>query len=1396
MTTALQLTNEGEGISYNPETMIVALAEGKTAVLTATYTVKATDNELLNAVVVGNEDDPEKPGDDVTTDVEDKEAWTVEKTVSGMKGADGKAQVGDTLTYTITIANTGNVKITKNVTDTFTVDGEEVKLTLTPAEESQGTYADGQVTLAEGETAVLTATYTVQATDNELLNAVVVGNEDDPEKPGDEVPTEVEDKEAWTVEKTVSGMKGADGKAQVGDTLTYTITIANTGNVKITKDVTDTFTVDGKEVTLSLEPAEESQGMYADGRVTLAEGETAVLTATYTVQATDNELLNAVVVGNEDDPEKPGDEVPTEVEDKEAWTVEKTVSGMKGADGKAQVGDTLTYTITIANTGNVKITKDVTDTFTVDGKEVTLSLEPAEESQGMYADGRVTLAEGETAVLTATYTVQATDNELLNAVVVGNEDDPEKPGDEVPTEVEDKEAWTVEKTVSGMKGADGKAQVGDTLTYTITIANTGNVKITKDVTDTFTVDGKEVTLSLEPAEESQGMYADGQVTLAEGETAVLTATYTVKATDNELLNAVVVGNEDDPDKPEDEVPTEVEDKEAWTVEKTVSGMKGADGKAQVGDTLTYTITIANTGNVKITKDVTDTFTVDGKEVTLSLEPAKESQGMYADGRVTLAEGETAVLTATYTVQATDSSLVNTVVVGNEDDEDKPEDEVLTDVEDKPAWTVDKQLTNAGTGENGAFKLGEVAKFDIVIENTGNTVLTDLTVAENLDGAVFIETEDYTVSEDGATATVESIAVGESVTLKAEYTIEETDLGREIKNVVTTKLDDPDTPGPNPEGEEEIPVDEYTPALAIDKIRVVTEEYPEGHEFAEGEIIIYQVTVTNTGNITLNDVTLTDVMTGVDGVTVLPSNLSEEDGDIGILLPKENAVITYTHEVTEADLGGILHNVATATAYPAVPDPASEAAAAGKASEPLTATDDEDVPTIARDPKLSVEKEVTSKPAAEDGKYVLGETITYKVTVTNTGNLTLNDIVVSDVLTRPDGTTTVPSGFSVNDARIDSLEPGASAEITYDHVIVEADLGGALTNAATATGQPDIPDPDPETPDPDPTPDEPDEVIVDTEDPSNCSITVTKQTTDYMGEPLALNAGAAFQVALFTDEAMTQRVGEVQTIVYEGNSSTASVTFEGLKRGTYYVAEVDEAGNVIADSGTFEGGVYVPQYADGNQVVITENGAAASFAFTNAFLVLPSDGEYYWEKTLTITKNVKDLNGKDMNVNDTFYAGIFTDESLTTLADNVSQNIVSLRLNGTSSVSVEVGVTVPVDGSEITLYVAEVNSAGVPVENVDGFAYNVEVENGAVTLAEESEDAVTVITNTSTEETIESECENTGDKGKSEDSGNTTGTSSRSVKTGDETPIMMLVCMLGLSAMAIILLASRRRRSQG
>ena len=688
--------------------------------------------------------------------------------------------------------------------------------------------------------------------------------------------------------------------------------------------------------------------------------------------------------------------------------------------------------------------------------------------------------------------------------------------------------------------------------------------------------------------------------------------------------------------------------------------------------------------------------------------------------------------------------------------------ILTVTDGTDEKPVDPEKVVVKTHDGNEFGLGETVTFEIRVTNIYDT---DKTITLN-------EIDGVSLDED----VFENVEPGESITATATYTITSEDILKgEFVNKVTASF----SGGKTFENTDTVTTEDVDAALTVEKVSNV----PEGEKAGLNDVITYTITVRNDGNVPYTNLIVDDTLEGVQiqegaGYTV--------NGDGNAVIAKlavgASVSVTATYTVTEADIsaGSVLNHV-TVTGDE-IPD---------ENPKKPEGEDDEETPTDDRSPKLSVEKEVTSTPAAEDGKYVLGETITYKVTVTNTGNLTLNDIVVSDVLTRPDGTTTVPSGFDVNDARIDSLEPGASAEITYDHVIEEADLGGALTNAATATGQPAIPDPDPDTPDPDPTPDEPGEVIVDTEDPSNCAVTVTKQTTDYLDEAVVLEAGASFQVALFSDEAMTQRVGEVQTISFNGNSSTASVTFDGLKKGTYYVAEVDGNGNVIKDSGTYDGGVYVPQYANGNQVVIGENGSTAEFAFTNAFLVLPTG--FYKEKTLTITKNVKDLDGKDMKVNDTFYAGIFTDESLTTLADNVSQNIVPLKLKGSSSVSVEVGVTVPTDGSELTLYVAEVNSAGVPVENVDGFAYNVEVENGAVTLAEESEDAAVVITNTSTEETKESECEPVD----SQNTDNTsTGSSSRSVKTGDETPIMMLVCMLGLSAMAIILLASRRRRSQG
>ncbi|MCD7885230.1 MAG: DUF11 domain-containing protein, partial [Lachnospiraceae bacterium] len=784
--------------------------------------------------------------------------WTVEKTVSGMSGEIDEATsvqaaaVGDTLTYTITITNTGNVPITKTVTDTFTVDGEEAELELSAASGSTsggtaGNMSGGTtggtagntsggtsgasydaaaktVTLAAGESIVLTATYTVTSTDNTLVNAVTVGSEDDldpddpdAELPGDTVTTEVKDYEAWTVTKTVSGMSGGTDTATgiqsavVGDTLTYIITIVNTGNVSITKPVNDTFTVDNEEAILDLNVVSctASDGTPGTGSydaaaktVTLAEGETIVLTAAYTVTSTDNTLVNTVVVGDDDDTapddpgaEPPGDTVTTEVEDKASMLVSKD------ADGTIDymVGDTVVYTITVENTGNCTIT-DVVVTDSLAGAVFV-----AGEGYTVDPDGKTatiaSLAECAVVTLTVTYTVSESDLtvneesgegeiEVYNKATASGED-PEgntvtDSGDVwVPYEKMNP-SWTVTKTVSGMTGevdemtGEQKAVVGDTLVYTITVENTGNVIIKKVLTDIFTVDGEEVTLFLSK-ESGDGTYdrASGLVTLDVGETIVLTAEYEVTSTDITLVNMVTVGSEDDldPDDPDAELPgdtvtTEVEDVPVMILIKETTSTP-ADGVAYaLGETITYRLTLTNLGNVTITNIVVeDVLTGNSGENAWTVE--------------SLAPGESVVFTTSYIVTEADilaGSVVNqatasgTVPSGDTDTpydsdgevtpvtpEDSEDGRTEDPTQDPDAIMTLVKETTSTPADGKAYAPGEVITYKITVTNVGNLTLTNVIVEDELTG------------NSGENAwTVDSLAPGESAEFTTSYTVTEAD----------------------------------------------------------------------------------------------------------------------------------------------------------------------------------------------------------------------------------------------------------------------------------------------------------------------------------------------------------------------------------------------------------------------------------------------------------------------------------------------------------------------------------------------------------------------------------------------------------------------------------------------
>ena len=688
--------------------------------------------------------------------------------------------------------------------------------------------------------------------------------------------------------------------------------------------------------------------------------------------------------------------------------------------------------------------------------------------------------------------------------------------------------------------------------------------------------------------------------------------------------------------------------------------------------------------------------------------------------------------------------------------------------------VDPGQVVTKTHEDKTYDLDETVTFTINVKNIYDEAKTVRII--ELPGVVI----EGAPQETPNVLTVEKVPAGETVTATATYKITEADIANgSFVNTVKVEF----------EGGK--PFENTDTVTTVDPVRSYTltkkssESTHENGMFKAGETIHYTLTVTNTGNQTLENVEITDTLNAAGTISNIQGADSKQDGKVTIftissLAPKAEATITYDYVVQEADKGNTISNAAVGT--PANPeDPDGE--------KPGDNTDNP-----VENPKLEVKKDIVSITAADGtqkdkaGKADLNDIITYSVTVTNTGNMKLTNVKITDSL----------EGIQLAEGQsfdLGILEAGEAKTVTYTYQVKESDLGKSILNTATATG--DVP----ENPADTPKPEGKDEKEVPTEDPANCSITVTKRLTNIQGELLAVRA-ADFYVTLFSDEAMTQKAADTKMIHFDENQGTSSVTFDQLKRGTYYVAETDAEGKVVAE-GTYNNGSYVAQYQAGNKVEITENGTAAQFQFDNQFLLLPD--EYYIVKTITINKTVVKKNGEDLKSEETFYAGIFKDEDCTQLADGVSQNIVPLVMDGESTATAKTEVTVPVGGEEIKLYVTEVTADGTPVALNETFEYDVEINDGFVTLSETSEDATVLIINTSRKEEPEPTAEPAQEPTEApaeptqapqitqqpEDRAVTT----NGVKTGDDSPLTQLAFMLFAASAAILLIIFLKKKDE-
>ena len=356
---------------------------------------------------------------------------------------------------------------------------------------------------------------------------------------------------------------------------------------------------------------------------------------------------------------------------------------------------------------------------------------------------------------------------------------------------------------------------------------------------------------------------------------------------------------------------------SYTVAKTLTN-RGTDdnGKFKAGETARFEIKVTNNGKYTV-KDVVVLDTLTGGEGTLTVLPGHgyDVKG-YSATIKEISAGSSVIVDVTYKVAQADIDHQNTIknvataISKGVTDLEKSE-EVDVPVEGQsPEFKATKSLSNAGTGADGKFKVGETAKFDITVENTGNVTLNNVEVAEQLKGARIVAGNGYKVSPLNGTAIIDTLEVGGKVVVKAEYTITQEDVDNGgTRNAVTVEGKGPGTTDPNPkEPGTDIPTETPAPNLSVKKTMISTNAV-----YRVGDRIRYEIVVENKGNVTLHNVEVTDTLENAAGAVTFEGHddvtFSGNTATIGTMAPGATVTLNCSYVVTRADAGNEIINSA-------------------------------------------------------------------------------------------------------------------------------------------------------------------------------------------------------------------------------------------------------------------------------------------------------------------------------------------------------------------------------------------------------------------------------------------------------------------------------------------------------
>lgn len=330
-------------------------------------------------------------------------------------------------------------------------------------------------------------------------------------------------------------------------------------------------------------------------------------------------------------------------------------------------------------------------------------------------------------------------------------------------------------------------------------------------------------------------------------------------------------------------------------------------------------------------------------------------------------------------------------------------------------------------------LGDIIEYNIQVENKGNLVMKNVILTDKLPITFIPNMLDGGRVEDGKVV-FDELGINGHKKITVQYKVTESDiLHGSVTNVATATAEVP----------------EGAPDPTIDRGTVTTDTAePNGHitlkkyvldpktEYALGATVQYKIEATNDGNITVKNLKVEDVLTG-------NTVANGKEFTIPEIKPGETLFVgEVSYTIDEDDIKASqskMTNIATGTGETEVSYPDKE----------------EEIPVIVEEGKadVTVEKDRPSlsitKTADKTTDVKPGDVITYTITVTNNGNVTIKNIMAEDALTGKVGAEAL-----INNG---TLAPRESKTFTETYKVTEKDiLAGKVVNTATVKGDNTVP----------------------------------------------------------------------------------------------------------------------------------------------------------------------------------------------------------------------------------------------------------------------------------------------------------------------------------------------------